>query len=215
MAENGDFELGFLNRLQKLRWIDRCSNTSHIKSYSVAQHSFYMALYGMVFAKIENQRMWEEACGFNSISNHELDYYNVESVVCKALCHDLEESVTGDILFPMHNDHPDFKAILDQIRNKSAEEILFEELPVSVKEDLLYDWKTAKDDSLEGTLISCMDKFEIVMYALTEFELGNMGFAKIYQNAMRILDDKFSIPSVLRLVNEIKEIVKEKYGINL
>jgi 5'-deoxynucleotidase YfbR-like HD superfamily hydrolase len=207
MAENGDSVLGFLDRLQRLRWIDRCSNTSHIKPYSVAQHSFYMALYGMIFAKIENDRLDKE--------KFSVDYYNVENVVCKALCHDLEESVTGDILFPMHNDHPDFKVILDQIRNKSAEEILFEELPKAVKDDLFYDWKTAKDDSQEGILIACMDKFEIVMYALTEFELGNMGFAKIYQNAMRILGNEFSIPSVSEVVKEIFEMVEEKYGINL
>jgi len=219
MAENGNSIFSFLDRLQRLRYIDRCSNTNHIKPYSVAQHSFYMALYGMVFAKIENQRICEEeqedeCCGYGR-EFVDSNYYNVEEVMVKALCHDLEESVTGDILFPLHNDHPDFKTILDQIRNKSAEEILFEELPAPVKKDFLYDWKTAKDDSIEGVLIACMDKFEIVLYALTEFELGNMGFAQIYQNAMRILDDEFNIPSVSSVVEEIREMVKEKYGVNL
>ena len=208
----------FLDRLQRLRYIDRCSNTNHIKPYSVAQHSFYMALYGMVFAKIENDRIWEEQenseDGGDTLQA-DSNYYNVENVVCKALCHDLEESVTGDILFPMHNDHPDFKVILDQIRNKSAEEILFEELPKLVRDDLLYNWKTAKDSSKEGNLIACMDKFEIVLYALTEFELGNMGFAQIYQNAMRILDNEFNIPSVSKVVKEIYVMVMEKYGVNL
>jgi len=100
MLEQKNTVLPFLDRLQKLRWIDRCSNTSHIKEYSVAQHSFYVALYGMAFSYIENERL-------------ECEYYEIELVLQKALAHDLEESLTGDILFPLHNDYPEFKEKLD------------------------------------------------------------------------------------------------------
>ena len=205
----------FLNRLQKLRWIDRCSNTSHIKPYSVAQHSFYMALYGLIFARVENERIANDEVN-NSIHPFSPDrevFYDLEKVMSKALVHDLEESLTGDILFPLHNDYPDFKEKLDSIREQSATSILFEELPKKVKNDFIHDWRHAKDESPEGTLVACMDKFEIIMYCLTEFELGNMGILAIYNNARRIIKEEFDIPSVNQAVKEIGSVVLSKYTV--
>ena len=91
----------FFDRMQKLRYIDRCSNTAHIKPYSVAQHSFYTALYALTFAQIENERAGGD------------DLYNIGVLLQKALLHDLEESETGDILYPVHNENPEFKDRLD------------------------------------------------------------------------------------------------------
>jgi len=188
-------QLPFFNRVQKLRWIDRCSNTPHIKPYSVAQHSFYISLYAMVFAHLENDRMKN-------------NYYNMELLLQKALVHDLEESETGDILFPLHDENPDFKKRLDYIRNECVTHKLFEELPEHTRMKFKEAWKTAKDNSPEGQLVACMDKFEILMYAVSEIELGNKSFYEMADNAIAIIQDKFKIPSVLGVVEEIID----KYG---
>jgi len=188
-------QLEFFERVHKLRGIDRCSNTSHILPYSVAEHSFYTALYAMVFAHMENERLKEES-------------YNLNLVLQKALVHDLEESETGDILFPLHNDNPEFKKILDFIRNKCVDLIVFEELPDMSRNKCVTAWKTAKDDSLEGQLVACMDKFEILIYAISEIDLGNKNFFKIYNNSISIIRDEYPIPSVLDVIEEIMD----KYG---
>jgi len=180
----------FFDRVQKLRYIDRCSNLPHIKPYSVAQHSFYLALYAMVFAHLENERL-------------EGYYYNLELVLQKALVHDLEECETGDILYPLHDENPDFKERLDYIREKCVKEKIFEELPEITGLKLKEAWLTAKDDSPEGQLVACMDKFEILIYAVTEIEIGNQAFRGIYLNALNIIRREFNIPSVLKVVNEI------------
>jgi len=66
-------------------------------------------------------------------------------------------------------------------------------------------WSTAKDDSAEGRLVACMDKFEILMYAVSELELGNTSMRRIYGNAISIIRRDFEIKSVLEIVDKIEE----------
>ena len=183
--------LDFFERLQKLRWIDRCSNTLHIKPYSVAQHSFYVAFYGVIFSKAENKRL-------------ETFLYNPGVVAIKALCHDLEESETGDILFPLHNENLVFKEKLDSIREACVEQKVFQEFEGELKVQLISIWKGAKDATAEGIMVSCMDKFEILMYAMTELGMGNNSMREIYDNAIHIIRSDFNIPSVLDVVTSIE-----------
>jgi len=183
--------LKFFERCQCLRWIDRCSNTPHIKTYSVAQHSFYTALYAMTFAYMENERLGYLA-------------YNVPSIIQRAIIHDLEESVTGDILYPLWNRNPKFKEKLDSIRNECVDKEVFAELPDETKRFYKLLWETAKDSSLEGIMISCMDKFEIVLYAMSELELGNKAVVGLFRNAIRLIKAEFEIPSVLSVIKDIE-----------
>jgi len=186
--------MNLFKRFNQLNYIDRCSNVPHIKPYSVAQHSFYAALYGMVFARLENERLGK--CK-----------YVVSVVIQRALVHDLEESITGDILFPLHDENPDFKEKLDFIREKSVEEQVFNELSPAHKSILIRLWKEAKDDTPEGQMVACMDKFEILMYVISEIELGNKALNIIHRNAVEIIKrDYQSIVSVIRVVNEIQNV---------
>jgi 5'-deoxynucleotidase YfbR-like HD superfamily hydrolase len=186
--------IDFFERVQKLRWIERCSNTQHVKSYSVAQHSFYVALYGLVFSLMENERIGTA-------------YYSTEEIVKRSLVHDLEESETGDILFPLHNKYPEFKERLDFIRDECVERDVFRELPEDVSFVLSHLWKRAKDPSTSGRMVACMDKFEILMFAVSELEIGNNLMRRIYENAIRIIKEEFSgIESVISVIKEIEAV---------
>jgi len=190
-------KIGFFDRVQKLRWIERCSNTQHIKPYSVAQHSFYAALYGIIFSGLENLRIGKQL-------------YDPGVVSMKCVFHDIEESETGDILFPLHNEYSEFKEKLDFIRNECVEKTVFAEFDVSVRAYLMWLWKHAKDDSPEGRMVACMDKFEILMYAVSEMEIGNNLMYQIYNNAINIIRDEFNdIISVIDVIEEIEDIYGE------
>jgi len=197
--------LDFLRRTQALCYVERCSNTPHIRPYSVAQHSFYIALYAMLFADIENERICEnEIMGMDYVSN----LYDTSEVIKKALIHDLEESLTGDILYPVHHDNKSFKETLDKVREKCVDEEVFKELPKNVRKYYIRLWKTSKDTTKEGILVACMDKFEILMFAIQELDMGNQAFRIIYNNAVSIIEKEFSIPSV----NEVLKNIVLKYG---
>ena len=206
MSENSINILNFLRRTQALCYIERCSNTPHIRPYSVAQHSFYIALYAMIFADIENERILIERK--NSDGSHYNSLYDTSEVMKKALLHDIEESLTGDILYPVHHENKSFKETLDKVRKKCVDEEVFKELPKNVRKYYIGLWKTSKDTSKEGILVACMDKFEILMFAIQELDMGNQAFRIIYNNAVSIIEKEFSIPSV----NEILVSIRSNYG---
>lgn len=183
--------LNFLKRARRLSSIDRCSNISHIKPYSVSDHSFYIAFYSMVFADLENDR------GEN---------YDTSEVIKKALLHDIEESETGDILFPLHHAYPGFKEKLDEIRNEVVRSVVFKELPVNVRNYYNILWKGSKDFSKEGRLVACMDKFEILMYSVSEMDIGNSSMHPIYKTAKKIINEEFNIPSVHEVIASLEFI---------
>ena len=199
--------LDFLKRTQALCYIERCSNTPHIRSYSVAQHSYYIALYTMLFADLENDRMREKG---ERLFGKERYYslYDTSEVIKKALLHDLEETITGDILYPVHSSNVNFKKTLEQVRKKCVDEEVFKELPKKVREYYIRLWKTSKDSTKEGILVACMDKFEILIFAIQELDMGNQAFRVLYTNAISIIEKEFNIPSV----NEALVEIRSNYG---
>jgi len=205
VSENSIKILDFLRRTQVLCYIERCSNTPHIRSYSVAQHSYYIALYAMLFADLENNRMRGNAT--LRMVNF-ADLYDTSEVIKKALLHDLEETITGDILYPVHNSNINFKKTLDQVRKKCVDKEVFKELPKNVREYYIRLWKNSKDITKEGILVACMDKFEILMFAVQELDMGNKAFRTLYVNAISIIEKEFNIHSV----NEALIEIRSNYG---
>ena len=194
-------KLEFFRRVRALSYIERCSNTPHIRAYSVAEHSYYITLYSMIFADMENLRL-------EKLKSEFFETYDASSVMRKALLHDLEESVVGDILYPVHAGDPIFKKALDEVRTGCVEAQLFKELPNSLRNYYIRLWKIAKDDSLEGKLVACMDKFEILVFAMQEIRMGNRDFWQLYENALEIIRVHYSIPSVNSVIFEIDEFVR-------
>lgn len=194
-----DSILPFINRSLRLSLIDRCSNTPHVNPYPVASHSYYVALFAMMFADIENERLRNDLERMHPL-------YDTSEVIKRALLHDLEESETGDILFPVHNMSPPLRRQLEKVRVYVVDNIVFEELPSEVRKYYIRLWRTSKDETMEGVLIAAMDKFEILVFATREIDMGNTLFREVYESAKKILKRDFKIPSVLDTVFEIESI---------
>lgn len=174
--------------------IQRCSNTVHHQHYDVSQHSFYTALFALIFAELENKRKRIN----NPLSE---DYYDIGLVLKKAVIHDIEEAETGDILFQVkHN--PELKQTLAKLIETVVDKTLFIELEDSIKPYLSDLWKNSKDDSKEGRLIAAMDKFELLIFAYTEVQLGNKAMADLLQTAAIIIKNKFSEIVMLQQVTD-------------
>ena len=202
--------LKFLVNCRKLASIERCNNTPHIKKYNVAEHSFFIALYAMVFADIEN---------FSSSKKSRKEptnekQYDLSEVTKKALIHDLEEQITGDILYPMkHN--PKLTSYFDTVIESIVDGELFEDLPNGLGDYYKILWKTSKDNSKEGKLVAAMDKFEILLYAKTELDLGNEQLREIFHTAIDILQRDFKeISSLQEVVNDLLEKTHKERTVN-
>ena len=136
--------------------------------------------------------------------HEDLKLFDVSEIVKRALLHDLEESVTGDILYPLHNKSPRFKEKLDDVRNMCVDQELFEELPEKLRKYYIRLWKTSKDNTKEGKMIAFADKFEILMFSIQELDIGNKCFYEVYNNAVDIINLRFFFASAHPVIQEIR-----------
>jgi len=218
--------LNFFKTVRRLTFIERCSNILHIHKSTVSDHSFYVALYAMVFADMENYKILNEvgeAIGNGVGNDKKLSkekvrnlLYNTSEVVKRSLIHDLEESLTGDILYPVKHEVRPAKLLLDQAIQSVVNNELFESIPdYSTKKYYKILWQKSKDNSKEGRLVAAMDKFEILMYSLQEILLGNKQFGIIFKTAFDILRTEFKSIETLQGVLDSIEKEVSTYGLNL
>lgn len=184
--------LVFLKRQRRLANIDRCNQSSKIKFYSVAEHCYFSVLFGMILCDVINRQSRPE------------DRLHVEEVLRRLIIHDAEEAITGDILYPLHNEHPEFKEVLDKVREDVVKGQAFEELQTDLKHFYIRLWQSAKDDTLEGHFVKIIDKFELLMFAVQEIEMGNVTFRHIFIEALNVLRKECKFEPISRLVTIIE-----------
>lgn len=196
MNIDGKGLLNFLKKSRRLSAIERCSNTPHIQKYSVAEHSYYTALLSMLFADIENV--------------YPTKRYDTSEVIKRALIHDLEESTTGDILYPFKHGNKEATELFRVLIERVVENELFFELPIDLQPYYIRLWNTSKDDTEEGKLVEAMDKLEVLLFAISEMDMGNdKAFREIYTTAIRILRENHSdIGSLMDLLDQIESEYK-------
>lgn len=146
----------FLNsKVRRLSHIRRYSSLPVIRPENVAEHSFYCALIAYTLA-------------------HDLKYrrYQVDPDLAmrKAMLHDLEESMTGDIL-------RSFKYSSARLREEIEEAgfVNMGELALdfgAAASPVLRGWGSSKD-GLEGDVVAFADLLCVVAYVREEFIAGN------------------------------------------
>lgn len=128
-----------LKKIQRKGWMDKLAINN---PESVADHSYTMAIMGMIISDLEN--------------------YDTEKIIKMILIHDLAESEIGDytpgqILFEKKND----------LENKTFLKIL-ENLPDLIKSKYLSIWKEYQENnSPESKIVHQLDKLEMALQAKT------------------------------------------------
>ncbi len=165
----------------------RFSNQMRIKDESVAEHSFHTAMYAMILADLEI-----------SMGNK----VDVEKLLRACLVHDLEESMTGDILHGFKYSDPDLLKNMKKMGEEFYKNIVGN-LPSNLSEDYLEIWKNAKDEKIEGKILEAADKLEALIYSIEEYSLGNKNFKQKVDGILRILDD-IDLKSVKTVLKELE-----------
>jgi len=128
-----------LKKIQRQGWIDKLSLEN---PESVADHSYSMAIMGMIISDLEN--------------------YNSEKIIKMILLHDLAESKIGDYTpgqIPIEKKN--------ELENKAFLKIL-ENLPDSIKSQYLKIWKEYQENnSSESQMVHQLDKLEMALQAKT------------------------------------------------
>jgi len=126
-----------LKKISRQGWIDKLSLDN---PESVADHTYSMAVIGMVISDLEN--------------------YNSEKIIKMILLHDLAESKIGDFTPEQLN-----KEKKNELENNVFNKII-KNLPNLIKSQYLQIWKEYQENtSLESKLVHQIDKLEMVLQA--------------------------------------------------
>ncbi len=126
-----------LKKIPRQGWIDKLSIEN---PESVADHSYSMAIIGMVISDLQN--------------------YNSEKILKMILLHDLAESKIGDYTPKQLN-----KEKKNKLENNAFNEII-KNLPDLIKSQYLQIWQEYQENnSLESKIVHQIDKLEMVLQA--------------------------------------------------
>lgn len=184
-----------------------------VHEYSGAEHSYRVAMMGMMFADEYNRL-------------NPTKPINVEEVMRKALLHDLEETITNDVPTPV-KEIPGVRDMLKTAAESIMQKMILSHIPnESIRQLYFKMWKEDKDDAT-GDVISVADKLEAFSKAAYEVHRHNcdmeeplmniykwftvpknMELVNRFPSAKSILDEALSYPEVQRLIKTASEPLK-------
>lgn len=162
-----NFKIDELN-LRDMLNVQRLSGVTKIKSYNLAEHSFFVAL------------IWKRLCDEN----------NVEvsgDAMTAVLLHDSMEIHTGDLRYTAKNLNEKTKRNWEEIEKEIYEDLKSRNEKWIITDDLLKDILTP----VQLTLFKKADILELLSFCISEREIGNNseGIRIVMKNCISILED--------------------------
>lgn len=156
-------------KLSRLKDTWRYSAQPVIARENVAEHSFWTAIISAVIAM-------------------EIAPNLAKEVTFRALFHDIEECMTGDLVRDMKYASPEIRAAILKVETKFVDNLISNMGRVGVQiRDV---WSNAKDDTLAGRIVSIADALSVISYCTKEQELGNTNLREIRIACLRLIDNK-------------------------
>ena len=152
--------------VSRLELIKRFSTSHVVHHQSVAEHSYFVALYAMFIA---------EWAWWNCQEDNELPItYSVlvGGVLQRAIVHDIEESRTGDIPRPFKHSSQILTATIDKYAAAEVKPIL-EKIYHNQYHHFMDTWRKAKDATMEGRIVALADFMSVLAYMMRELSLYN------------------------------------------
>ena len=150
--------LGFVSRL---RYVWRHTTSHFVHRESVAEHSYFTAMYAMVLSRY---------CGMTR--DEQLD------AIQRAIVHDIEECRTGDIPRPFKYSDPKLTEMIHRTCHAAASQVVTDMVPLAMHAWLLDRWKNAKTDDVSGLVVAISDHWAMLSYVLQEVDNGNASLAR-------------------------------------
>lgn len=144
-----------LGSIQHLAHVNRYTSYPVSRRENVAEHTCFVSLYCLLI-------------GEDLECNVSIDI-NWRKLLKSALLHDLDEALTGDFLRSVKYGTPGLKKALDTASVRVVEG-MESELNLT---GILDTWKSAKDDSLEGSILAIADFLAVASYVVNEIWTGN------------------------------------------
>lgn len=156
----------------RMRYVTRYSSYRITHPENVAEHSYYVVFYATMIA------WWCEDLG------EDIDW---KTLMFYAMIHDVEESRSGDVPREFKYSDPELKKMLNQAADKAMVQLVGKLLsgggPESLQDEsddryddrdwLMDTWRSAKSDTIEGSIVAFADFLSVLSCLVQEKESGN------------------------------------------
>lgn len=145
----------------RLAHITRYSSLPVLHRESVAEHTFFVSIKAFLIAIDIRQNS-------SSLDAAEMD---IQVVLEHAIMHDIDESVTGDIIRPFKYSNKELKSMMDAVTH----DMLFDSLEGMPSKGAIIDawFPMVRKYRLERSIVKLADLWSCVHYAHGESQLGN------------------------------------------
>jgi len=180
----------YFKTLTDLEKIYRCPGKFKFEEHSVSEHSFKVTQFVQFLATVEEQEGQE---------------INWKILYEKALNHDYPEIFIGDIKTPVKYADPKLRDHLASVEESMTTHFIEEDIPERFQEDYKRRLFEAKDESLEGKLLSVADKIDLLYESFGEIQKGNpeLLFTEMYEEALHKILEFKDLASVNYFIKEI------------
>jgi len=168
MTTTTDILYGPLNRM---RHVERFGGIPHLYAENVAEHSFWTAMIAMAIT-IET--------GQGTLMGE---------VLAQALLHDVEESMTGDIVREMKYASPEVRAAIAAVEEEFAGRLF--DTGTQVGGAMWFHWLHAKGPTPAGEIVALADLLCVLSYVRHERDLGNTSLDHIGVQCCGLIGEKF------------------------
>lgn len=157
----------FLDR--SLAHVKRFNNRPQHFPESVAEHSFYVIYFTSIISRLL-KKVGEEIDEAKTIK--------------MAILHDMEETISGDILNPFKHYNEEIVSIIRKV-NQETIALAFENLPEDLKAEFIELWKEeSKKETKEAQVVKLADKISLIAKCYEEMKAGNEFFKPIYEREL-------------------------------
>lgn len=166
---------------RRLSNIIRYNNDPRIKGESVAEHSYFVTFYVMIFGDI-------------------VDNIDMERAMKLALIHDIEESISGDLPHTVKVKYPELNLAFEKMNLEITKEIF------KGMDDYVELWKEVREcKTKEAKLVLLADIVSAVLYSDNEVKMGNIFMKEIHENGLqrlsKFIDDNREYAFVWKMFN--------------
>lgn len=147
--------------VSRLSHVNRYSSMPVLRHENVAEHSFWVAFICLVLYRDIERRQ--------NGTNVRLD-----TLLARALCHDLSEMTSGDIIRSYKHLNPAIKKAMDAADSEAIQRELTKMYDGSLDGMSLYMyWSLAKEPTLTGDIVRFADQVAVMIYCRGEDQAGN------------------------------------------
>jgi 5'-deoxynucleotidase YfbR-like HD superfamily hydrolase len=188
--------------LMRLRNVVRFSNSSRNSNETVAEHSFYVAMFSMLIYLDMEQR------GFFNKDNA----LDLRKMLMRALVHDVEESHSGDFIRTFKHSSPELSQAIENA-STAFMHVIFNGILHDPKE-LVQAWMESKENSLEGHIVRFADFLSVVSYIFNEVKRGNIGIYKDNRDSLHEYAKEFDQEKYEHLAPYLEQVFEVLYRLD-